>query len=94
MVCEEKWSTDQRLDFLFFARNDVFCDLSQSVQNQKNEIYMFYTVGDKTEPKSDPDYTRKNLTTGSKSANKPLTSCLRTACYKLSTRLEQLITCM
>ena len=34
-------------------------------------------------------YTRKNLTTCSKSANKPLTSCLRTACYKLSTSCQQ-----
>ena len=36
-------------------------------------------------------YTRKNLTTCSKSANKPLTSCVRTACYKLSTSLEQAV---
>ena len=36
-------------------------------------------------------YTRKNLTTCSKSANKPLTSCLRIACYKLSTSLEQVV---
>ena len=28
-------------------------------------------------------YTCKNLTTCSKSANKPSTSCVRTACYKL-----------
>jgi hypothetical protein len=34
-------------------------------------------------------YTRKNLTSCSKSANKPSTSCLRTACPKLSTSLEQ-----
>ena len=33
-------------------------------------------------------FTRKNLTTCSKSANKPSTSCVRTACYKLSTSLE------
>ena len=38
-----------------------------------------------------PSYTRKNLTTCSKSANKPLTSCVRTACYKLSTSLEQVV---
>ena len=40
-------------------------------------------------------YTRKNLTTCSKSANKPSTSCVPTACYKLSTSLEQaeLTTC-
>ena len=36
-------------------------------------------------------YTRKNLTTCSKSANKPSTSCVRTACYKLSTSLEQAV---
>ena len=36
-------------------------------------------------------YTRKNLTTCSKPANKPLTSGLRTACYKLSTSLEQVV---
>ena len=36
-------------------------------------------------------YTRKNLTTCSKSANKPLTSCVRTACFKLSTSLEQVV---
>ena len=36
-------------------------------------------------------YTCKNLTTCSKSANKPLTSCVRTACYKLSTSLEQVV---
>ena len=35
------------------------------------------------------DYTRKNLTSCSKSANKLSTSCVRTACYKLSTSLEQ-----
>ena len=35
-------------------------------------------------------YTRKNLTTCSKSANKLSTSCVaRTICYKLSTSLEQ-----
>ena len=37
------------------------------------------------------DYTRKNLTTCSKSANKSSTSCVRTACYKLSTSLEQAV---
>ena len=36
-------------------------------------------------------YTRNNLTTCSKSANKPPTSCVRTACYKLSTSLEQAV---
>ena len=36
-------------------------------------------------------YTRKNLTTCSKSANKPSTSCVRTACYELSTSLEQAV---
>ena len=36
-------------------------------------------------------YTRKNLTICSKSANKPSTSCLGTACYKLSTILEQVV---
>ena len=36
-------------------------------------------------------YTRKNLTTCSKSANKPSTSCVRTACYNLSTSLEQAV---
>ena len=36
-------------------------------------------------------YTRKNLTTCSKSADKPSTSCVRTACYKLSTSLEQAV---
>ena len=36
-----------------------------------------------------PYYTRKNLTSCSKSANKPSTSCVRTACPKLSTSLEQ-----
>ena len=35
------------------------------------------------------DYTRKNLTTCSKSASKPSTICVRTACYKWSTSLEQ-----
>ena len=42
-------------------------------------------------PDSDLFYTRKNLTTCSKSANKPSTSCVRTACYKLSTSLEQAV---
>ena len=37
-------------------------------------------------------YTRKSLTTCNKSANKPSTSCVRTACYKLSTSLEKLLT--
>ena len=37
-------------------------------------------------------YTRKNLTTCSKSANKPSPSCVRTACYKLSTSLNKLLT--
>ena len=36
-------------------------------------------------------YTRKNLTSCSKSANKPSTSCVRTACPKLSTSLEQAV---
>jgi hypothetical protein len=37
------------------------------------------------------DYTRKNLTSCSKSANKPSTSCVRTACPKLSTSMEQVV---
>jgi hypothetical protein len=36
-------------------------------------------------------YTRKNLTSCSKSANKPSTSCVCTACPKLSTSLEQAV---
>ena len=36
-------------------------------------------------------YTRKNLTTCSKSANKLSTSCVRTACYKLSTSSEKAV---
>ena len=36
-------------------------------------------------------YTRKNLRTCTRSANKPSTSCVRTACYKLSTSLEQAV---
>jgi hypothetical protein len=36
-------------------------------------------------------YKRKNLTSCSKSANKPSTSCVRTACPKLSTSLEQAV---
>jgi hypothetical protein len=36
-------------------------------------------------------YTRKNLTSCSKSVNKPSTSCVRTACPKLSTSLEQAV---
>ena len=36
-------------------------------------------------------YTRKNLTSCSKSTNKPSTSCVRTACPKLSTGLEQFV---
>ena len=36
-------------------------------------------------------YTRKNPRTCSKSANKPSTSCVRMACYKLSTSLEQAV---
>ena len=43
----------------------------------------------KTEPQG--AYTSKNLTTCSKSANKPSTSCVRTACYKLLTSLEQAV---
>ena len=35
-------------------------------------------------------YTRKNLTCG-RFVNKPSTSCLRTACHKLSTSLEQAV---
>ena len=38
-----------------------------------------------------PLYTRKNLTTCSKSANKPSTSCVRMACHNLSTSLEQAV---
>ena len=38
-----------------------------------------------------PRYTRKNLTTCNKSANKPSKSCVRTACSKLSTSLEQVV---
>ena len=37
------------------------------------------------------EYTRKNLTSCSKSVNKPSTSCVRTACPKLSTSLEQAV---
>ena len=36
-------------------------------------------------------YTRKNLTTGSKSANKLSTSCVCMACYKFATSLEQAV---
>jgi hypothetical protein len=36
-------------------------------------------------------HTRKNLTSCGKSANKPSTSCVRTACPKLSTSLEQAV---
>jgi hypothetical protein len=36
-------------------------------------------------------HTLKNLTSCSKSANKPSTSCVRTACPKLSTSLEQAV---
>jgi hypothetical protein len=36
-------------------------------------------------------YTRKNLTSCSTSANKPSTSCVRIACPKLSTSMEQLV---
>ena len=35
--------------------------------------------------------TRKNLTSCNKSANKPSTSCVRIACPKLSTSLEQAV---
>jgi hypothetical protein len=38
-----------------------------------------------------PVYRRKNLISCSKSANKPSTSCVRTACPKLSTSLEQAV---
>ena len=37
-------------------------------------------------------YTRKNLTSCNKSANKPSTRGIRTACHKLPTGLEQLVT--
>ena len=37
------------------------------------------------------EYTRKNLTSCNKFVNKPSTSCLRTACHKLSTSLEQAV---
>ena len=36
-------------------------------------------------------HTRKNLTICSKSETKPSTSCVRTACYKLSTSLRQAV---
>ena len=36
-------------------------------------------------------YTHKNLTSCNKFANKPSTRCIRTACHKLSTGLEQLV---
>jgi hypothetical protein len=36
-------------------------------------------------------YTRKNPTSCNKFVNKPSTSCLRTACHKLSTSLEQAV---
>ena len=44
-----------------------------------------------TDTSASHEYTRKNLTTCSKSANKLSTSCVRTACYKLSTSLEQAV---
>jgi hypothetical protein len=37
------------------------------------------------------NYTRKNLASCSKSANKPSTSCVRTACPKLLTSMEQAV---
>ena len=40
---------------------------------------------------NEPDYTRKNLTSSSKSTNKLSTSCVRTACHKLSTSLEEAV---
>ena len=36
-------------------------------------------------------YTHVKITTCSKSANKPSTSCVRTASYNLSTSLEQAV---
>jgi hypothetical protein len=48
----------------------------------------FACVGTNSEP---TDCTRENLTSCSKSANKSSTSCVRTACPKLSTSLEQTV---
>jgi hypothetical protein len=45
---------------------------------------------DLVNPKSNGDES-KNLTSCSKSANKPSTSCVRTACPKLSTSLDQAV---
>ena len=50
-----------------------------------------YTGGLFQDTKITNQITYKNLTACSKSANKPSTSCVRTACYKLSTSLEQAV---
>ena len=50
--------------------------------NDVRVIRFYYTIS---------SYTRKNLTTCSKSTNKLSTSCVCTACYKLSTSLEQAV---
>ena len=55
MVCEEQKSTVRDkvecCDFLFFTRNDIFCDLTVIIscvillyRSTKNEIYLFYAV--------------------------------------------------
>ena len=49
MACEEQKSTTREdetksnVDFLFFTRNDVFCNLLR-YRSTKNEIYLFYTT--------------------------------------------------
>jgi hypothetical protein len=63
-----------------------------------NHIYTFisfvllkslrYTV---SVNRSKTSYTRRNLASCGKSANKPSTSCVRTACPKLSTSVEELV---
>ena len=59
-----------------------------SMRTQKSEYtsYNFLYVSTLTEI-----YTGKNLTSCSKSANKPSTSCVSTACPNLSTRLGQAV---
>ena len=61
---------------------------------QERAVYMTPSFAGRDEKQGYFDalnYTRKNLTTCTKSKNKPSTSCVRTASYKLSTSLEQVV---
>ena len=76
-------------------KNETLYSLVLSVcytlrNTEKLAIVYYYTYISQLKTTSS-NYIRKNLPSCNKFVNKPSTSCLRTACRKLSTSLEQAV---